>query len=163
MKKVRQKIHGIPAENDEDPVLPGITIVSWRDAGPTNEWEFSVIRGEEDAASRSLIDALDEGTSFSLFDYSRSDPDAYGSYRWEDGKIAYMSGTHGRFGDLEILDREAAIAMARKQVPYNYGAKTAFGSFRRKKTGYQPPVEGPDPQYTPFQKTLGWVLAKLFP
>lgn len=164
MEKAPPGMGARPASPGEDPVLPGITIVSWRDAGSADEWKFTVNRGEEDAASRSLIDALDATTEFHLFDYGRKDPDAYGSYHMEDGRIAFRSCSHGRFGDLEFLDREAAIAMARKQVLHNYGApKSEFGTFWKKKSGYPPSIEDGEPRFTPFQKVLGWLMWKFSP
>lgn len=144
-----------------DPVLPGITIVSSSDHGSTHRWSCAIRRGEEDAAVNSLLDALDASTRFMLMDGNPRDNESAGSYEWVDGKISYMLGGHGWRADPEFLDRTAAFALARRQAPFNYGPpKGDCGFFERKVIGYRPPVES-EPHFTPLQKALGWLWAKL--
>lgn len=151
------------AASREDPVLPGITLVSSRNSAGSDIWDFTINPGEEDVALESLFAALDDTTRFSLSDHSRGDNESTGFYQLEDGKIAYQLGGHGWSADQVLLDRESALAIARNQVQYNLGPpKSDYGHFTREIIGYQPPVHA-DPQFGPFLTFLARVLAKLFP
>lgn len=112
----------LPAATEDPPHIAGITIISSRDAGSKNIWEFKINRGEEEAAIQGLLNSLDEIEEFALAVHSRGDYESGAIYR-KDGKQFKMKvGGHGWSGEWEPLDRESAIAEARKQLQYNYGA-----------------------------------------
>lgn len=113
----------LPAATEDDPVLDGITIISSRDCGPTNRWEFTINRGEEDAAINSLLDAIIEFSEFALADHSRGDCESCATYRRDGTTFKTMIGGHGWSGDWKTLERERAVYEAHKQVKYNYGPK----------------------------------------
>ena len=112
----------LPAATEDDPNIAGITILSSRDAGLMNEWVFRVNRGEEQIAINGLLDALHTISEFSLADHSRDDYESCATYEKDGSGYKMMVGGHGWSGDWMSLDRASAIAAARKQMRYNYGA-----------------------------------------
>ncbi len=114
-------IPGQPAATEDDPVIAGITVLSSRDCGALNRWEFTIIRGDEATAVYALFDALKDFSEFSLADHGRGDSESCATYR-RDGKVyKTMVGGHGWSGEWKTLDWEWALYEAEKQVKYSYG------------------------------------------
>jgi len=110
-----------PAATEDDPVIAGITILSSRDCGPWNRWEFTINRGEEDIAINALLDSLTEFSEFCLADHSRGDSDSCTSYRRDSTAFITKVGGHGWSGECKTIEREWAVYEADKLVRYNYG------------------------------------------
>ncbi len=111
----------LPAATESRPEIAGITVLSSRDAGSINVWEFKINRGEEDTAINALLDALDSISEFSLADHSRGDVGSCATYEKDDNCFRMKLGGHGWSGDSKSLDRASAVAEAKKQMQYNYG------------------------------------------
>lgn len=105
-----------PGATENDPIIPGVTIVSSRDCGPTNRWEFTINSGEEDVAIHSLLDAVADLTEFGLFD-------GEGKTVYQKDGERFKSRRYGHHwtGKWNDLDRDSAFAQARKQAKYNCG------------------------------------------
>ena len=108
-----------PAATADDPVIAGVTILSSRDCGSSNRWEFSINRGEEETAINALLDLLHEFSEFSLADRSRGDCELYVYYRSDGAAFKTMIGGHGWSGEWKTQSREWVVYEADKQVKFN--------------------------------------------
>ena len=114
-------IPGEPSATEDDPIIAGITILSSRNCGSSNRWEFIINRGEEEIAINALLDVLRKFDEFSLADHSRGDSESCATYRIDENGLKMMVGGHGWTGEWRNLEHEWAVYEVEKQVKYNYG------------------------------------------
>ena len=111
----------MPQATTDDPQIPGVSILSSRDAGGSNRWEFKINQNDVDSAIGGLLDWLDDGRTFSLTDHSRGDFESCATYERNGAKFIVSLGGHGWSAGKQVLDRDSAFAAARDQSKYNHG------------------------------------------
>ena len=118
--------------------LPGVIVLSCRDAMALIEAAFKIERGREVEAVESLLRVLDANGKFSLADPRR---DAEGAiiFRSLGEHLQTKSGGHGWSSPWEDVGFEAAVHAALEVVEYNRGDSFhAHGYFSQYKVGRCP-------------------------